>query len=132
MEQDYSDITLKGKTLTPTELYMTVSSLAAKCKYRQLKDEGNYHACRTPLMRKAMDSGVSVPHKLTHLLTKEFMAFLHENITDTELKICLTASNVEDLTEYITSGFMYLGLVGTAELPIPTKYQEAKEILKRK
>ena len=128
MEQDYSDITLKGKTLTPTELYMTVSSLAAKCKYRQLKDEGNYHAFRIPLMRKAMDSADPVPRKLNKLLTKEFMAFLKENITDTELKICLTASNVKNLTEYITAGFMYLGLVETAELPIPKAYQEAKEI----
>lgn len=128
MEQDYSNITLKGKTLTPTELYMTVSSLSAKCKYRRLKDEGNYHAFRIPLMRKAMDSSDPVPHKLTRLLTKEFMAFVHENITDTELKICLTASNVTNLTEYITAGFRFLGLVETAELPIPRTYQEAKEI----
>lgn len=128
MEQDYSNITLKGKMLTPTELYMTVSSLAAKGEYRQLKEEGNYHAFRTPLMRKAMDFACFVPRKLTRLMTKEFMAFLKENITNTELKICLAASNVKHLEEYITAGFSFIGLVETADLPIPTTYQDAKEI----
>lgn len=127
MEQDYSNVTLKGKTLTPTELYMTVSSLSAKCKYRQLKDEGNYHTLRIPLMIKAIDSEDPVPRKLTKLLTKEFMAFLKENIKDTELQACLTASNVKNFTEYITAGFRYLGLVETAELPIPTTLQKARK-----
>ena len=128
MEQDYSNITLKGKTLTPTELYITVSSLAAKCKYRQLKDEGSYHAFRVPLMRKAMDSGYSAPRKLSNLMANEFIAFLQENITDTELQTCLAATNIKNFPTYIAAGFRFVGLKEAVVLPIPQTRQKARKI----